>query len=296
MLIDLVILQPDQMGALQDGGHIFSLSLTVCVLLPRCCCTTLCSTGPWTRWRPSTCSTTSSRSSTPRSAPPWAAAATIWSTTVDQGMPPFNLILNIAVLLPSPHRLPPSAATARASTRWPSGCCCGCRRSWRGWRRARCSASGGRSTCSSSRPWTPRTWAGSSLAGRPGSRGQTAGMFSAWCGRGMSQCPSTGKSPDIQKCTLEEYVMPFGLYVWIWAGFRLNKTVTSLLNILCLHFQLLQRFPVGQLQRHAFVLFMFFFASCSKVPKTWQEKNPSCSDAQSRVNHLAFQRVVVTFA
>lgn len=60
------------------------------------------------------------------------------------------------------------AVTVRASTRWRSGCCCGCRRSWRGWRKGRCSVSGGRSTCSFSKPWTPKTSADSSRDGKPG--------------------------------------------------------------------------------------------------------------------------------
>lgn len=60
------------------------------------------------------------------------------------------------------------SVTVRASTRWRSGCCCGCRRSWRGWRKGRCSVSGGRSICSFSKPWTPKTWADCTRDGRPG--------------------------------------------------------------------------------------------------------------------------------
>lgn len=62
------------------------------------------------------------------------------------------------------------AVTVRASTRWRSGCCCGCRRSSREWKRERCSAWEDRSTCSSSKPWTPKTLADFSQDGRPGCR------------------------------------------------------------------------------------------------------------------------------
>lgn len=67
----------------------------------------------------------------------------------------------------------PGAVTARTSTRWQSECCCDCKRSWRVWRGARCSPWAARSICSSNRPWTTKTSAGSSQAGRPGCRCHT---------------------------------------------------------------------------------------------------------------------------
>lgn len=82
----------------------------------------------------------------------------------------------------SPYSLLP-AATVRASTKWRSGCYWGCRRSWKGWRRARCWALGDRSTCSSNKPWTPKTSADSSQGGRPGCRPKRrwAGLLPASC-------------------------------------------------------------------------------------------------------------------
>lgn len=67
----------------------------------------------------------------------------------------------------------PSTVTFRASTRWQSGCCCGCRTSWKGWRREQCSVWEARSTCSFNKPWTPKTSADSSQGGKPGCRPDT---------------------------------------------------------------------------------------------------------------------------
>lgn len=79
---------PDVKSAIRFGplrsrwAWLFSVFVLV-VVRHRCCSMTLCSTGPWTLWKRSIYSTTSSRSSMQRLAPLWGETI----TTVNPGEP-----------------------------------------------------------------------------------------------------------------------------------------------------------------------------------------------------------------